>query len=118
MQYIADKVSTYKEAKVSLEDHYMEVELDNDDGDEDDPEKNTEIGFLKQYYKITQKVPEEKWIEVESGLEIHLKIDEAERSADKETATGSQDLGITGMPVVFTNRSCQQPPQLPPALPL
>ena len=86
-QYIADKVSSYKEAKVSLEDHYMEVEIDNDDGDEDDPEKNTEIGFLKTYYKITQKVPEEKWIEVEPGLEIFLKIIEADRPPDKESVT-------------------------------
>ncbi|CAE7721034.1 unnamed protein product [Symbiodinium sp. CCMP2592] len=85
-QYIADKVSSYKEAKVSLEDHYMEVEIDNDDGDEDDPEKNTEIGFLKTYYQITQKVPEEKWIEVEPGLTIFLKVNESERPPDKESA--------------------------------
>ena len=85
-QYIADKVSSYKEAKVSLEDHYMEVEIENDDGDEDDPEKNTEIGFLKTYYQITQKVPEEKWIEVEPGLTIFLKVIECDRPPDKDSA--------------------------------
>ncbi|CAE7244709.1 unnamed protein product [Symbiodinium pilosum] len=83
-QYIADKVSSYKEAKVSLEDHYLEVELDDDD-DDDDPEKNTEIGFLKAYFKITQKVPQQKWIVVEPGLEVHLQMEEADRPSDKES---------------------------------
>ena len=38
---------------------------DADDSDEDDPEKHTEIGYLKSYYRISQKPPQVGF----SGLE-------------------------------------------------
>jgi len=86
-QYIAENKVPYTAASMSLEDHFMEVEISSaDDDDEDDPEKHTEIGYLKTYYRIRQKPPEEKWIEIEKDLEFHLAVETEKRPVDKDTA--------------------------------
>lgn len=86
-QYIAEKKVPYNAASMSLEDHYMEVEVSSvDDDDEDDPEKHTEIGYLKTYYRIRQKPPEEKWIEIEKDLKFFLAVEDEKRQVDKDTA--------------------------------
>ena len=85
-QYIAEKTVPYNAASMSLEDHYMEVEVSSvDDDDEDDPEKHTEIGYLKTYYRIRQKPPEEKWIEIEKDLKFFLAVEDEKRQVDKDT---------------------------------
>lgn len=86
-QYIAENKVPYTAASMSLEDHFMEVEINSaDEDDEDDPEKHTEIGYLKTYYRIRQKPPEEKWIEIEKDLEFHLAVENEKRPVDKDTA--------------------------------
>eukprot|EP00931_Biecheleriopsis_adriatica_P056594 TRINITY_DN33538_c0_g1_i1.p1 TRINITY_DN33538_c0_g1~~TRINITY_DN33538_c0_g1_i1.p1 ORF type:complete len:670 (-),score=132.54 TRINITY_DN33538_c0_g1_i1:203-2179(-) len=87
--YIASKCLQYKQCAMTLEDHYENVEIEDDDDDDDDgePERNTEIGFLKTYFRITQSPPEDQWIEIEPGLEFFLKVEEEERGKEKETAS-------------------------------
>ena len=85
-QYIAEKKVPYNAASMSLEDHYMEVEVSSaDDDDQDDPEKHTEIGYLKTYYRIRQKPPEAKWIEIEKDLQFFLAVEDEKRQVDKDT---------------------------------
>lgn len=84
-QYIADKQVSYKSAVMTLEDHFAEVEIcDSNDDDDDDPEKHTEIGYLKTYYRITQKAPEDKWLEIENGLELFINVETEDRPPEKD----------------------------------
>eukprot|EP00437_Effrenium_voratum_P023664 CAMPEP_0181412176 /NCGR_PEP_ID=MMETSP1110-20121109/8285_1 /TAXON_ID=174948 /ORGANISM="Symbiodinium sp., Strain CCMP421" /LENGTH=649 /DNA_ID=CAMNT_0023534877 /DNA_START=37 /DNA_END=1983 /DNA_ORIENTATION=- len=86
-QYIADKQVSYKSAVMTLEDHFAEVEIcDSNDDDDDDPEKHTEIGYLKTYYRITQKAPEDKWLEIENGLELFINVETEDRPPEKDHA--------------------------------
>lgn len=94
-QYIAENKVPYTAASMSLEDHFMEVEINSaDEDDEDDPEKHTEIGYLKTYYRIRQKPPEEKWIEIEKDLEFHLAVENEKRPVDKDTAPQLRAVGL------------------------
>ncbi|CAE8612404.1 unnamed protein product [Polarella glacialis] len=84
--HIAQKEIQYKDAGMKLEDIYQDVEMDGDD-DDDDPDANTEIGYLKSCYRITQKPPEDCWIEVEPGLSFFRTVEEADRATgDKNEA--------------------------------
>ena len=105
-QYIAENKVPYTAASMSLEDHFMEVEINSaDEDDEDDPEKHTEIGYLKTYYRIRQKPPEEKWIEIEKDLEFHLAVENEKRPVDKDTAPQLRAVGIWPFVRMFVRRS-------------
>lgn len=106
-QYIAENKVPYTAASMSLEDHFMEVEINSaDEDDEDDPEKHTEIGYLKTYYRIRQKPPEEKWIEIEKDLEFHLAVENEKRPVDKDTAPQLRAVGQKGHCQDVCSKAC------------
>eukprot|EP00933_Yihiella_yeosuensis_P030155 TRINITY_DN2381_c0_g2_i1.p1 TRINITY_DN2381_c0_g2~~TRINITY_DN2381_c0_g2_i1.p1 ORF type:complete len:679 (+),score=144.83 TRINITY_DN2381_c0_g2_i1:49-2037(+) len=84
--YVAQLKLEYRQASVTLLDAYEDVEIpDDDDEENDDPNRNTEIGYLKAYYRITQKPPTDQWVQLGNGVIFFMTIDEEERAREDKS---------------------------------
>jgi len=73
--YVAKQQIAYTKASMALIDIYEDVEEESD-SDEDDPDRRTEIGTLKKWYRVTQQLPEDSWIEVDKDVSVCLEESE------------------------------------------